>query len=125
MILENEPYPMPKRRQYSQGPSKELEFKPCLRIYKNYNESKVKSFKEGIKVIKPAFTEGKGRPEKKHYFDYREEYVKEVQSKVQEYSSKQVLNEEFRSLSKIGFSKKALENLPNNKLLGLNFSSKN
>jgi hypothetical protein len=116
---------MPRRRQYSQGPSKELEFKPCLRVYKNSNESKDKTLKEGIKVIKPAYTEGKGRPEKKHYFGYKEEYVKEIQSKVQEYNNKQTLNDEFRALSKIGFSKKALDNLPNNKLLGLNFSKGN
>ena len=113
---------MPRRRTYNINPSKEYEFRPCMRQFEDRGESKNETVKEGIKVICPSFTEGKGRPEKKHYFEYRQQHVKEMQSKIHDFNNKQTLNDEFRALSKIGFSQKALDNLPNNKLLSLNFS---
>lgn len=114
---------MPKRRNLSQGPSKEYQFKPCIKIVKPESDSKNKN--ESIKVIKPVHTEMKQRPERKHYFEYREQQIEQLQNREKDSNNKMQLNEEFRVLGKVGFSKKALESLPNNKLLGINFSKGN
>ncbi len=121
LFIENEPPLPPKRRNLSQPPSKEFEFRPCLKMVKC--ESDMKAKKESIKVIRPMHGEGKERPEKRHFFREKEEHIKQLQNKEKELSSKVLVNEEFRVLGKIGFSKKALESLPNNKLLGINFSN--
>jgi hypothetical protein len=120
--IENEPPLVPKFRNLSQGPSKEYEFKPCIKMV-NKPESDSRAIREGIKVIRPIYGEGKDRPEKRHHFIYREEYIEQIKEKEKQQTAKALVNDEFRVLNKIGFSKKALENLPNNKLLGLNFSN--
>ena len=111
---------MPKKRLLSKGPSKEKEFIPCIRIIRRENDPNEKESR--VKMVKPSFTQGKGRPEKVHYFQYREEHVKALQEIEKESNGKQILSEEFKVLNRIGFSKKTLDSLPNNKLLGLNFS---
>ena len=111
---------MPKKRLLSKGPSKEKEFIPCIRIIRRENDANEKESR--IRIFKPVYSQGKGRPEKVHYFQYREEHVKALQEIEKESNGKQMLSEEFKVLNKIGFSKKTLDSLPNNKLLGLNFS---
>lgn len=122
-ILDNEPPLPPKRRNLSQPISKEYEFKPCLKMVKPETDARNKI--QGIKVFQPSYTQNKERLEKRHYFEYRKEHINKLQQKELESNTAPVLNEEFRLLNKIGFSKKNLDNLPNNKLLGLNFSKDN
>lgn len=119
-FTENEPPILPKRRNYSQQRGKEMEFKPCMKMVKPETDMKTK--KESLKIIRPTFAEGKGRPERRHYFTEKEKHFQILQNKDLDTNNKVILGEEFKVLNKIGFSKKSLENLPNNKLLSVNFS---
>ncbi len=76
---------------------------------------------ESIRIIRPAIAEGKGRPEKKHHFKYKNDYIKEMQMKEKKFDNKQHLNQEFKILNKMGFSQKVFENMPNSKLLSFDF----
>lgn len=72
---------------------------------------------ESIRIIRPAISEGKPRPEKKHYFQYKQEYIKQMQNKEKIYDNKHHVNEEFKVLNKIGFAQKGYDNMTNTKLL--------
>lgn len=120
LIIENEPLIIQRRRTYNILPTKEKEFRPSIKMVKQViNHGKAES---RIKIIAPVITMGKDRPEKVHYFQYREDMLKTQQEHDTNSTSKQILGDEFKVLNQIGFGKKTLENLPNNKLLNLNFS---
>ena len=78
--------------------------------------------KESLRIIQFIPIEGKGRPEKIHYFKYKNEYIKEIQQKEAEKDNKIILKDEFKVISKVGFSKNAIDSIPNNSLLNVNFS---
>lgn len=76
---------------------------------------------ETKKCIWPqTFTQNKPLAQKKHYFEYKEECIKEVLSKEKEKDMKAVVSEELKFLSKYGFSKKTLETMPNHTLMNFN-----
>lgn len=57
-------------------------------------------------MVNPTFTQNKERPEKLHYFEYREQHVKELNERQKKYSDKKVLDEELKLLKTLGISKK-------------------
>lgn len=53
-----------------------------------------------------VFEERKGRPEKLHYFKYREDHIKELNEREKNYTLKKALDEEFKLLNNLGIRKK-------------------
>lgn len=121
--LENEPPIPPKRRLISQPQRKEYKFRPCLKIV--LPEASQTHRNESLKILKPVITENKGRPEKLHYFKYKDEYINDIKEKEASKDNKMVVNDEMKFLSKIGYGKKSHDSLSNNTLLSLNFSKGN
>jgi hypothetical protein len=80
---------------------------------------------ESLKVIRPAIVESKPRPEKRHYFQYKEEYIKRMQNKEKHFDNKHQLNEEFKVLSKMGFTQRGYETMTNTKLLSFDIRGNN
>lgn len=62
--------------------------------------------KESIKIINPTYTQNKERPEKLHYFRYREEHIKELNEREKKFSEKKILDEEFKLLNNLGIKPK-------------------
>ena len=79
---------------------------------------------ESLKVIRPAILERKARPEKRHYFQYKDEYIRSMQNKEKHFDNKQQLNEEFKVLSKMGFTQRGYETLTNSKLMNFDIKGK-
>lgn len=73
----------------------------------------------GIRPVKIDFTQRKERPEKRHYFKFKEEHNKALKEKCERLNSKSIISEEFKVLSRVGFSRKTIENIGNNALLGV------
>ncbi len=79
--------------------------------------------RQSLKIIRPTISERKERPEKRHQFAYKHDYIQKIREKENSQTVRSTINDEFRVLNKVGFSRKALETLPNNQLMGLNFAS--
>ena len=99
--------PLQIKRNRLTGPSSvEREFRPCIRIINNNIEKK--SRVESLKPIKPDHEIKKPRPEKLHYFKYREDYVEQVRIKQKAVDNNERIKEEMRLMTKIGFTDKRL-----------------
>jgi hypothetical protein len=113
--LDNEP-PIEPRRNRTKGPlSSEMIFKPCIKMV-NY-ESDRKSKNESLRIIVQDHEMKKPRPEKLHYFKYKEEYIADVKKKEVELDHNEKIKEEMRLMNKIGFTDKRI--LPNASLLNM------
>ncbi len=78
--------------------------------------------KGGIRIVNPTYSQNKERPEKMHYFEYRENLIKESNEREKKLNEKKALDEEFKLLNTIGITKKA--DMTNFTLLN-NYSNKN
>ncbi len=70
-------------------------------------------------MIWPSFTQNKESVQKRHYFQYKEDNMKAILNKEKQKDEKQIVNEELKFLSRYGFTKKALDSIPNNTLMNL------
>jgi hypothetical protein len=103
--------PLQVRRNRLTGPiSVEKEFKPCIRIIHPPVENK--SRVESLKAIKPDNELKKPRPEKLHYFQYKQECIEQIKNKEKEVNNNGRVKEEMRLMTKIGFTeKRSMSNL--------------
>lgn len=94
----------PRKRHFKPESSKETVFQPSIKIFKDsYLTSKNKSNNEK-EILPQKREEDKMRLEpKKHYYEYREEYIKGLNSKAKHHENKIYVKEELNYLSKIGY----------------------
>lgn len=92
----------PRKKHFTFPPTKEFEFKPCIKVFKEayYTSKDIDEEKE----IWPA----KGQDlainlePKKHYFNFKDTYMKNIIKKHQEQEKKIYVKDELQYLSKIG-----------------------
>jgi hypothetical protein len=73
---------------------------------------------EGIKIIKPTpKADDIVRPKRTEYFKYQQDHIKELMKKNDEGDNKLIIKNELKQLSKMAFSKRVMEALPNSKLM--------
>jgi hypothetical protein len=80
---------------------------------------------EGLGIVHTNFTEHKGRPEKLHYFQYRDEHVRILKEKQKKLDDKTFIKDEMKLMTKIGFadSNNRSSNIPNNTLMRMNITA--
>jgi hypothetical protein len=83
--------------------TKEYIFKPCIKMVE-YNPSR--RFKvESIGIVDMKNTIHKQRPEKTHYFEYRDEHIRLLMDKEKKKDNKEFVKEEMRLMDRIGMAK--------------------
>ncbi len=116
MKTDNEPPLVSKKKVFIPKPSEEMVFRPCVKMVKQETDKHKKA--EGIRIIKPTpKADNIVRPKKTEYFKYKQDHIKELMNKNEEGDNKLIIKNELRQLSKVGFTKRVLEALPNSKLM--------
>lgn len=93
----------PRKKHFNISNSSEATFKPCMKIFKQaYISTNNNTNKEAL--IRP---QSKKESEinlelKKHYFEYRDEYIKNCNIKSKKMENKVIIQDELNYLSKIG-----------------------
>jgi hypothetical protein len=77
---------------------------------------------ESIGIVNMNHTIHKGRAEKLHYFQYRDQHMKMLKEKEKKKDDKTFVKDEMRLLTKIGFVKDKTSEIPNSTLYRLNTS---
>ena len=118
---ENEPILPPKRKLLGPtGPTPEYIFRPCCKMVQPPNNHYDRP--EGLRYI-PFPSRGYiPRPEKKHEFPYKRELDREEMEKSKRMTNANIVKNEFKLFSHLGFSKQPYKNLTNQQLLSYNFT---
>ena len=118
---ENEPIVPPKRKLLGpKEPTPEYVFRPCCKMVNQPNNHYDRP--EGLRYIPFPTKEYIPRPEKRHEFPYKREMDRNEIEKNKIMTNANIVRNEFKLLSKIGFSKQPYKNLTNQQLLGYNFT---
>ena len=93
----------PRKKHFTIEPGKEKEFKPCMKVFKEaYYTSK--DISEQILIWPQKQNNEILRIEpKKHYYQYRDEYINKLNDKSKRSENKVFVKEELNYLSKIGY----------------------
>lgn len=122
--LDNEPPLVPKKKVMIPKPSPEYEFKPCIKMVIQEIEKNHKI--EGIKIIKPTpKNEEIVRPKRTDYFKYQQDHIRELMKKNDDGDNKSIIKNELKHLSKVGYTKRVMDAVPNNKILTFNVLKSN
>ena len=118
---ENEPILPPKRKLLGPTePTPEYIFRPCCKMVQQPNNHYDKP--EGLRYI-PFPSRGYiPRPEKRHDFPYKREFDRTENEKNKKMTNANIVSNELKLLSTIGFAKQPYKNLTNQQLLGYNFT---
>ena len=118
---ENEPILPPKRKLLGPTePTPEYIFRPSCKMVKPPNNHYDRP--EGLRYI-PFPSRGYiPRPEKRHEFPYKRELDREEIEKNKKMTNANIVKNEFKLFSHIGFSKQPYKNLTNQQLLSYNFT---
>ena len=118
---ENEPILPPKRKLLGPTePTPEYVFRPCCKMVNQPNNHYDKP--EGLRYI-PFPSRGYiARPEKRHEFPYKREFDRIENDKNKKMTNADIVRNEFKLLSTLGFAKQPYKNLTNQQLLAYNFT---
>ena len=118
---ENEPILPPKRKLLGPTePTPEYVFRPCCKMVNQPNNHYDKP--EGLRYI-PFPSRGYiGRPEKRHEFPYKREFDRIENDKNRKMTNADIVRNEFKLISTLGFAKQPYKNLTNQQLLAYNFT---
>jgi hypothetical protein len=93
----------PRKRHFSLEPTKESEFRPCMKIFKEaYYTSKDLS-REVIIWPQKKRENNINLEQKRHYYQYRDEYIEKLNMKAKKANNKVYVKDELNYLSKIGY----------------------
>jgi len=118
---ENEPLLPPRRKLLGPTqPTPEYVFRPCCKMVKAPNNHLDKP--EGLKYIPFPTKEYIPRPEKRHEFPYRRELERIENERNTKMTNANIVRNEFKLFSTIGFAKHPFKHLTNQELLQYNFT---
>lgn len=116
-MIEKEPPLKPRRKLLDPGYSKEMQWKPCIKMVKQIHEKK--KVKKTAFELFPAMTEGRKFIQKKCIFEQRNDYYKKIMEQHSKLSMENAICNKGNNTVTSGFNKQFFENVSNNKLLGV------
>ncbi len=118
---ENEPILPPKRKLLGpKEPTPEYVFRPCCKMVKQPNNHYDRP--EGLRYIPFPTKEYIPRPEKRHEFPYKRKLDRNVIENNKRMTNADVVRNEFRLISTLGFANQPYKHLTNQELLKYNFT---
>ena len=118
---EKEPLLPPRRKLLGpKEPTPEYVFRPSCKMVKPPNNHYDRP--EGLRYIPFPSRGYVPRPEKKHEFPYKRELERIENEKYLKMNNANIVRNEFKLFSHIGFSKQPYKNMTNQQLLGYNFT---
>ena len=120
IFSENEPLSPPKRKLLGPTePTPEYVFRPCCKMMQHpFNHF---DRPEGLRYIPFPTKESVKRPERRHEFPYKRELDRQEIENNKKMTNANMVKNEFKLLSTIGFAKRPYASLTNQQLLGLQF----
>ena len=117
---ENEPILPPRRKLLGpKEPTPEYQFRPCCRMVQQPNNHYDRP--EGLRYIPFPTRDYIPRPERRHEFPYKRELDRNEIENNKKMSNADIVRNEFKLISTLGFSKQPYKHLTNQQLLKYNF----